>query len=111
MLMEKSPHQAALVALNDMHGLPVLETNEQGGVPMAYTNPGSTNSTFGQFLKSIPPPLNWYPIPKSVFFIKKGYHPKIDTKYHLQMNYFQINGGTTQQGCSSVPIKTISFVL
>ena len=28
MLMEKSPHQAALVALNDMHGLPVLATNE-----------------------------------------------------------------------------------
>ena len=28
MLMEKRPHQAALVALNDMHGLPVLATNE-----------------------------------------------------------------------------------
>ena len=72
---------------------------------------GPTKSTYGQFLKLIPPPLNWYPIPKSVFFIKKGYHPKIDTKYHLQMNHFQINAGTTQQGCSSVPIDTISFVL
>ena len=28
MLMETSPHQAALVALNGMHGLPVLATNE-----------------------------------------------------------------------------------